>query len=144
MNDMNDQTISFNNPLLMTLKNNQLNANSSVQNEQKLKRLLSKKLKESLLKNNTCPVVSATSLWQGLAKQLEVILGATLFQQIFMKVHPLVLSDQILLLKTKDKQQAQWLNLHYKEVIDALLSCHDKNLSCVFISSNKQSRFDSN
>lgn len=115
-------------------------ARAIVSDDKQLKKLLANRLKESLQKKQRSPLLSATSIWSTLSAQLEVVVGATIYQSIFSEVYPLVLADQILILKTTSTQKAQWFNYYYKDVIDALLTCQDKQLSCVFLSTDKTQR----
>lgn len=80
------------------------------------------------------PVAKATYLWAILSEQLLDVLGPEVHFQWFRNVRAVVISDSTLLLETQNHFAAQWIHRHYQELVDVLLSVHDKNLSALFMS----------
>jgi hypothetical protein len=79
------------------------------------------------------PMVKASHCWSIVQEQLETILGTTICQQWFKTTCPMVITNNVLMLSTESNFAAQWLNTHYKELVDALLQLQDPKLSCFFI-----------
>lgn len=83
---------------------------------------------------NACPVVKASYLWAVVSEQLLDILGPEVHHQWFKAVRPVVLTDGTLVLETSTHFSAQWIHSHYQELVDVLLSVHDRQASALFMS----------
>ena len=81
------------------------------------------------------PLVRSTQLWSIVSSQLECLLGETIHRQWFSPIVPIVVSNDVLILKTANEASTRWINAHYSLVIDKLLQLHDPDLSAFFISS---------
>jgi hypothetical protein len=82
---------------------------------------------------NACPVVKASYLWTVVSDQLKEILGPEVHYQWFKNVRPVVLTDGTLVLETPTHLTAQWIHCHYQELVDVLLSVHDRQVSALFM-----------
>lgn len=82
---------------------------------------------------NENPVVKASHIWESTKDQLEIVLGKTIYKQWFSNTRALVISDNVLILKTENDFAAKWLTTYYQALVETLLGIHDKNLSCFFI-----------
>lgn len=106
-----------------------------------IKGILSKDLKENLTEKVKTlfqsdlvnPMLKASYSWKILAEQLETILGPEIFAQWFREIKPLVFSNNVLILQTKNTFAAQWINEHYQDLVDALIKIQDKKICCFFI-----------
>lgn len=78
-------------------------------------------------------MVRASHIWDILSEQLQIIVGETVHEQWFSNIRALVIADNVLVLKTKNDFTAKWLTTYYQQLVETLLSLHDKNLSCFFI-----------
>lgn len=105
--------------------------------DEKLKLNLHKKLKSTFSKTVDNPVIRANDVWQTLREQLEVILDAQVYNQWFKPIKPIVLNNNILLLQTENQFAERWINTHYQELVELLLTGQDKKLSCFFIAPRK-------
>jgi hypothetical protein len=85
------------------------------------------------------PVAKATYLWAILSEQLLDVLGPEVHHQWFRNVRAVVITDNTLLLETPNHFAAQWIHRHYQELVDVLLSVHDKHLSALFMSHKDRS-----
>ena len=83
---------------------------------------------------DACPVVKASYLWLTVSEQLKEIIGPEVHYQWFKQVRPVVIAENTLLLETSTHLSAQWIHCHYQELVDTLLSVHDRNISALFIS----------
>ncbi len=92
-----------------------------------------KRMKNTAL-HESHPTVKAHYVWRLVSEQLVQMIGEAPFQQWFSSVQPLLLVDQILVLQTQNKFACQWINQHYRELVDALLSAQDAKYCCYFIS----------
>ena len=101
--------------------------------DEKLKLNIHNKLKSTFKKTIDNPVVKAHESWAIISDQLHTILGPEVHTQWFKKTTPLILKDNILILKTETKFAASWINTHYSELVDLLISAQDKELSSFFI-----------
>ncbi len=90
---------------------------------------------------NACPVVKASYLWAVVSEQLLEVLGPEVHHQWFKNIRPVVLTDGTLVLETATHLAAQWIHCHYQELVDVLLSVHDRNVSALFMS--QRDRFSS-
>lgn len=81
------------------------------------------------------PVLESSSIWNIVSSQIKVLLGPEIHNQWFKKVRPLVISDNILILKTPDHNSTIWINQNYQELVDLLLSFQNKDINSFFISS---------
>ncbi len=98
--------------------------------------LLSEKIR-SLLQDDSSkphPVAKATYMWSILSEQLETLLGQEVYNQWFKKITPLVVSETALLLKTDNDFSSYWIDLHYKDLVNTLLQCQDKDVFSFFLS----------
>jgi len=82
---------------------------------------------------NTHPFLKASLSWKIVADQLKDLLGKAVYRQWFREIRPVIASEGILILKTPNIQTKHWVNNHYQELIDLLLSFQDKNLSSFFV-----------
>lgn len=108
-------------------------AGFQVQGKKELEKCITKTFKTILKTKISHPMVSASSCWKIIQEQLEAILGITIYNQWFQATTPMVISNNVLMLYTETNFAAQWLNNHYKELIDALIQAQDPQLSCFFI-----------
>lgn len=108
-------------------------AGFQVQGKKELEKNITNKFKTVLSTKISHPMVSASSCWSIIQEQLEAIFGITIYNQWFHKTSPMVISNNVLMLYTESNFAAQWLNNHYKELIDALVQAQDPQLSCFFI-----------
>lgn len=100
----------------------------------KLKSKLRNKIKNAL-SNETklaTPMIRASYAWSIISEQLKDVLGSEIHSQWFSKVKPVVITDNVLLLETKDKFSSQWINANYQELVDLLVGLQDKTLSSFF------------
>ena len=86
------------------------------------------------------PVAKASYTWSILSDQLCDILGASIHHQWFKNVRPVVISHNVLILEVPNHFHAQWIHIHYQEVVDLLISALDKRLSSFFISQSEKHR----
>ncbi len=93
---------------------------------------------------NACPVVKASYLWVTVSEQLQEVLGPEVHQQWFKNVRPVVLTEGTLILETSTHFASQWIHCHYQELVDVLLSVHDRSVSALFISQSDRARFPQN
>ena len=105
--------------------------------DEKEKINLHNKLKSTFQKTIDNPVIKAQSSWELLSEQLHDILGDTIHKQWFSNIQPLVLKNNILLLQTETSFAAQWINTHYQQLVDALLTIQDSRYTCFFIAPKK-------
>lgn len=101
--------------------------------EETLKKQIHNSLQVTFKKTIDNPVVKADEAWKILSEQLSCILGTTVHNQWFKPVKPLVLNNNILLLQTKDQFSERWINTHYQELAETLLTTQNKKLSCFFM-----------
>lgn len=97
-----------------------------------IKRFCSKKIEKlfiPLQKKDLNPVVRAHNIWKIIDEQLKDVLGNTIHTQWFSKLVPLVISDGCLIIMSPDSFSARWVNDHYKDLIDLLISFQDKDIS---------------
>ena len=106
--------------------------------EDELKINIQKKLKSTFQKTIDNPVLKAFEVWDIVSEQLLDILGPEIHGQWFKKVKPLLLKNNILLRQTQNHFAAQWINTHYQQVVEAILTTQDKKLSCFFIAPSKK------
>ncbi len=109
--------------------------NSLVDEKQKLN--LHKKLRSTFKKTIDNPVVKAQLSWEVLSDQLNDILGEAVHKQWFSNIQPLVLKNNILLLQTDTQFAAQWINTHYQQLVDTLITIQDTKYTCFFIAPKK-------
>lgn len=102
-----------------------------------LKNNLHRKLKSTFSKTIDNPVVAANDVWSILNEQLAVILDKEVYEQWFKPVKPIVLNNNILLLQTENQFAERWINTHYQDLVELLLSAQDKKLSCFFMAPRK-------
>ena len=102
-----------------------------------LKINLHQKLKSTFSRTIDNPVVAANDVWNILNEQLACILDEQVHKQWFEKVKPIVLNNNILLLQTENQFSERWINTHYQDLVELLLSAQDKKLSCFFIAPRK-------
>lgn len=88
---------------------------------------------------NACPVVKASYLWAVVSDQLCEVLGPEVHYQWFKNVRPVVLTDGTLVLETPTHLAAQWIHCHYQELVDVLLSVHDRQASALFMAKRDRS-----
>lgn len=105
--------------------------------EETLRLNLHNKLKTTFETTIDNPVIKAQLSWDLLSDQLEAILGQTVHRQWFDDIQPLVLKNNILLLQTKNKFASHWINTHYQQLVDALITIQDPRYTCFFISPKK-------
>lgn len=83
---------------------------------------------------NSNPVVRASHCWRIISEQLKDLLGREIHRQWFRNVTPVLISENILILSTPTKQGCHWVNNHYQDLVDLLISFQDKKLSTFFVS----------
>lgn len=105
--------------------------------EDELKANIQNKLKNTFEKTIDNPVVKAQVAWNLLSDQLQAILGPEVHKQWFNNVRPLVLKNNILLLQTETSFASQWINTHYQQLVDALITIQDRKYTCFFIAPKK-------
>ena len=88
-------------------------------------------MQDSTLDN---PVVKASHVWRILSDQLKDILGHEIYDQWFSQIIPIVISDNVLILRAKRKFDVVWINNQYQELVDLLLSFIDGQLTSFFLS----------
>lgn len=98
---------------------------------------LHKKLQSTFSKTIDNPVVKANDVWNILNDQLSCVLGPEVHSQWFKPIKPIVLNNNILLLQAENQFAERWINTHYQELVELLLSAQDKKLSCFFIAPRK-------
>jgi hypothetical protein len=82
------------------------------------------------------PVIKASQTWNIISEQVKDILDESIYKQWFSKIVPLVIVNDILILQAPNKFSCHWLTRHYQALVDLLLSFHEKDLSCYFVSEN--------
>lgn len=105
--------------------------------DENLKLKLHKKLKSTFTRTIDNPVVRANDVWKILNEQLACILDHQVHSQWFKPIKPLVLNNNILLLQTENQFAERWINTHYQELVELLLSAQDAKLSCFFMAPRK-------
>jgi chromosomal replication initiation ATPase DnaA len=80
------------------------------------------------------PLVKANYVWSMVAEQLRAILGETTYDQWFATVKPIILADQMLVLQVSNRFASQWINQHYRELVDVLLNAQNPEFCCYFLS----------
>lgn len=105
---------------------------------------LHKKLKRTFNRIIENPVIKAQSSWSVISDQLSDVLGPQVHAQWFKNVKPLLLKNNILLLQTESVFASQWITIHYQELVEALLSAQNKNLSVFFIGPTKSNQMHQN
>ena len=80
------------------------------------------------------PVVRASHSWRIISEQLRDLLGREIHRQWFRSVTPVLISENILILSTPSKQACHWINNHYHDLVDLLISFQDKKLTTFFVS----------
>jgi chromosomal replication initiation ATPase DnaA len=108
--------------------------------EDELKANIQSKLKNTFEKTIDNPVVKAQITWDLLSDQLQAILGNEIHQQWFKKIRPIVLKNNILLLQTDTAFASQWINTHYQQLVDALITIQDRKYTCFFIAPKKSEK----
>lgn len=109
------------------------NNNQKVKYYQSLQKSINSKLKEILKDSYDNPVIKARNTWQVTSEMIHIILGEEIHGQWFKKIKPIVMKDKNLIVQTESLFAAQWINTHYRELIDGLMKAQDKNLTCFFI-----------
>lgn len=71
----------------------------------------------------------AHNIWKIIDEQLKDVLGSTIHAQWFSKLVPLVISDGCLIIMAPNSFCARWVNEHYKDLVDLLISFQDKDIS---------------
>lgn len=99
----------------------------------RLKRNIHSKLQELLSYSAENPVIKAKNSWLILSEQLHSILGEEVHRQWFRDVQPMLLKDNVLILRSGTNFSASWINTHYQELSDNLLKAQDKKYSCFYI-----------
>lgn len=89
-----------------------------------------------LFKKESSPFLRASSSWRIVSEQLSAILGPEIHRQWFSNIRPIVISNNILILQTTGKNSSHWINTHYQNLVDLLLSFQDKELNSFFINSS--------
>ncbi len=79
-------------------------------------------------------------MWLTVSEQLLEVLGPEVHHQWFKNVRPVVLTDGTLVLETPTHLAAQWIHCHYQELVDVLLSVHDRQVSALFMSQRDRTR----
>jgi len=102
-----------------------------------LKNKIHKELKSTFNKTIDNPVIKAHITWGMLSEQLKDILGNEVHKQWFHHIHPIVFKNNVLLLQTESRFASQWINTHYQELVDALITIQDKKYTCFFIAPKK-------
>lgn len=92
---------------------------------------------------NLNPVVRAHNIWQIVSEQIREVLGATIHQQWFVKLVPLVISDNCLIIMAPNSFNAKWVNNHYKDLIDLMISFQDKQISGFIIDKSSLDNLES-
>jgi chromosomal replication initiation ATPase DnaA len=98
-----------------------------------LKRLQNTALHESH------PTVKAHYAWKLVSEQLIDMIGMAPFTQWFSNVKPLFLVDDILIVQVENKFSSQWINQHYRDLVDALLTAQNEKYCCYFLSNHELS-----
>ncbi|MCB9091099.1 MAG: hypothetical protein H6621_11345 [Halobacteriovoraceae bacterium] len=80
------------------------------------------------------PVVTAIKTWTIVSAQLKEILGPEIHKQWFEPIQAVVLSNDMLILRSPSRSSSLWIIHNYQKLVDLLLSFQDKNLSSFFIS----------
>lgn len=87
---------------------------------------------QNSLKNH--PVLHASCAWRIVSDQLKDLLGREVHRQWFKNISPVVVSQEVIILSTPNRQSCLWITTHYQELVDLLLTFQDKNLSSFFVS----------
>jgi hypothetical protein len=106
--------------------------------EKNLRQKIANRIKRQMESKFENPMIKASYHWSILSEQLRDILGVEIYNQWFKNVKPVVVSNETLLLEAQTKTATQWITTHYQELVDALLSVQDKNMTSFFISSQSQ------
>ncbi|MAX67359.1 MAG: DnaA N-terminal domain-containing protein [Bacteriovoracaceae bacterium] len=106
--------------------------------EDELKLNIQKKLKSTFKKTIDNPVIKAQLTWDILSDQLQAILGPEVHNQWFKNITPVVLKNNILLLQTETQFASRWINTHYQQLVDALITIQDRKYTCFFIAPKKR------
>lgn len=80
------------------------------------------------------PVVRASHCWRIVSEQLKDLLGKEIHRQWFRNITPVLISENILIVSTPSKQACHWINNHYHDLVDLLISFQDKKLTTFFVS----------
>ena len=95
---------------------------------------LTKNLFEDSQQVPSNPVIRASHCWRIISEQLRDLLGKEIHRQWFKNITAVLISEHILILSTPSKQACHWINNHYQELVDLLISFQDKSLSTFFVS----------
>jgi hypothetical protein len=90
-------------------------------------------LERGLAEERQNPMVQASCVWAIVSDQLCDVLGNTIYNQWFANIKPLFISDNVIVLKTGKNFDVRWINSHYQNLIDVLLSFQSKNLTSFFV-----------
>ncbi len=85
------------------------------------------------------PMLKAMSIWKVVSEQIYDLLGEEIHTKWFSQLRPVIISDKVLIIEAPNYFASQWLNMHYQELINALLSVFDKKLSCFILSQSDKS-----
>lgn len=113
-------------------KNRKLKSMPKIVSE-KMHNLFKSKDTKELCSQRQNPVVKAHNIWKLVSGQIHDILEEEIHLQWFSKIVPLVISDSCLILMAPNSLNCHWVNQHYKELIDLLISFQDESLSSFVI-----------
>lgn len=102
--------------------------------KKRLSNISSEIFSPTVIKVKENPVLRASHCWKIISEQIKDLLGSEVHTQWFSKVRPLVIANNILILRTSNQQACRWITTHYLDLVDMLLSFQDKKLSSFFIS----------
>ena len=98
-----------------------------------LKQKINSSFQEVLDRELSNPVLKATQVWRFVDDFLKIVLDKEVHTQWFHKMKPLVFKNDILIIQTKDKFSASWINTHYFDLVDELIKLKSTKYSCYFI-----------
>jgi hypothetical protein len=76
------------------------------------------------------PVLVASYRWRIVADQLKDLLGNEVYRQWFENITPMYITNNVLILRSRDRRSCTWITTNYQDLLDVLLSFQDGQLSC--------------
>jgi hypothetical protein len=98
-----------------------------------LKKNLHSKLQDLLKDSYDNPVIKARNTWSVTSEMVLAMLGTEVHTQWFANIKPIVLKNKNLIVQTESQFAAQWINTHYQELVNSIITAQDAKLTCFFI-----------
>ncbi|MDH4469223.1 MAG: DnaA N-terminal domain-containing protein [Bacteriovoracaceae bacterium] len=80
--------------------------------------------------NYNHPVLVASHRWKIVSDQLKDLLGNDVYRQWFENITAMYITNNVLILRVRDRMSCTWITSHYQDLVDVLLSFQDQQLTC--------------